>query len=93
MAASPSVYLVDETLVYVLSLGFSLLLSTAFHVLLLSRQAAISVVRSLSKGHKPAGSGVCSKETEPFTHLVIPDEKRRTLKVTEFPDFSIPHQL
>ncbi|CAN0253912.1 unnamed protein product [Pylaiella littoralis] len=45
------------------------------------RQAATSVVRSLSKGHRPAGSGVCASDTEAFTHLVIPDESRRTLKV------------
>ncbi|CAM9170547.1 unnamed protein product, partial [Scytosiphon promiscuus] len=45
------------------------------------RQAAASVVRSLSKGHRPYGSGVCASDSEPFTHLVIPDVSRRTLKV------------
>ncbi|CAN0105075.1 unnamed protein product, partial [Hapterophycus canaliculatus] len=45
------------------------------------RQAAASVVRSLSKRHRPSGSGVCSTDSEPFTHLVIPDVSRRTLKV------------
>ena len=44
-------------------------------------QAAMSVVQSLSKSHRPAGSGVCATETEGYTHLVIPDESRRTLKV------------
>lgn len=47
----------------------------------LDAQAAASVVRSLAKGHKPAGARACSSEDEPFTHLVIPDESRRTLKV------------
>lgn len=41
------------------------------------------MVRSLAKGHKPSGTRVCSSDDEPFTHLVIPDETRRTLKVRE----------
>lgn len=41
----------------------------------------MSVVRSLSKGHRPSGSGVGASDAEPYTHLVIPDESRRTLKV------------
>lgn len=44
-------------------------------------QAAMSVVQSLSRSHRPAGSGVCTTDTEGYTHLVIPDESRRTLKV------------
>lgn len=40
------------------------------------------MVRSLSKKRKkPAGSGACNSDGEAFTHLVIPDESRRTLKV------------
>ncbi|CAM9224180.1 unnamed protein product, partial [Ectocarpus sp. 12 AP-2014] len=45
------------------------------------RQAAASVVRSLSKTHRPHGSGVCTSDAEAYTHLVIPDVSRRTLKV------------
>ncbi|CBJ26768.1 expressed unknown protein [Ectocarpus siliculosus] len=45
------------------------------------RQAAASVVRSLSKTHRPHGSGVCMSDAEAYTHLVIPDVSRRTLKV------------
>ena len=38
-------------------------------------------MRSLSKKHRPIGSGECATDTEGYTHLVIPDESRRTLKV------------
>lgn len=47
-------------------------------------KAATSMVRSLSKKRKkPAGSGACISDGEAFTHLVIPDESRRTLKVRQ----------
>lgn len=61
--------------------SFSLCSLAAGLSCLMCLQAAMSVVRSLSKGHRPAGSGVCNAEIDGYTHLVIPDQSRRTLKV------------